>query len=216
MVQRSNRIILSSLATQWPILSRPDFSIGVRSLRRNLFSFDIYICVSYSMWLYSTSEGTSSQVTSGWPAVVKVEEKLIVERCFHREKLCREINFREKETRSVLLIDRERIYLFVQFPRSIAIRPRITHTGIRDTVSLYCPRGMRVPLSRFVSNLSIFMTRRISRRVVERVVLSCSARVIKERKIAHDEQISSSFMLDERAARYTHVWKGKELSLAEE
>lgn len=212
MVQRSNRIILSSLATQWPILSRPDFSIGVRSLRRNLFSFDIYICVSYSMWLYSTSEGTSSQVTSGWPAVVKVEEKLIVERCFHREKLCREINFREKETRSVLLIDRERIYLFVQFPRSIAIRPRITHTGIRDTVSLYCPRGMRVPLSRFVSNLFTFMMRRISRWVV----LSCSARVIKERKIAHDEQISSSFMLDERAARYTHVWKGKELSLAEE
>lgn len=164
------------------------------------------------MWLYSTSEGTSSQVTSGWPAVVKVEEKLIVERCFHREKLCREINFREKETRSVLLIDRERIYLFVQFPRSIAIRPRITHTGIRDTVSLYCPRGMRVPLSRFVSNLFTFMMRRISRWVV----LSCSARVIKERKIAHDEQISSSFMLDERAARYTHVWKGKELSLAEE
>lgn len=212
MVQRSNRIILSSLATQWPILSRPDFSIGVRSLRRNLFSFDIYICVSYSMWLYSTSEGTSSQVTSGWPAVVKVEEKLIVERCFHRGKLWREINFREKETRSVLLIDRERIYLFVQFPRSIAIRPRITHTGIRDTVSLYCPRGMRVPLSRFVSNLFTFMMRRISRWVV----LSCSARVIKERKIAHDEQISSSFMLDERAARYTHVWKGKELSLAEE
>lgn len=212
MVQRSNRIILSSLATQWPILSRPDFSIGVRSLRRNLFSFDIYICVSYSMWLYSTSEGTSSQVTSGWPAVVKVEEKLIVERCFHREKLCREINFREKETRSVLLIDRERIYLFVQFPRSIAIRPRITHTGIRDTASLYCSRGMRVPLSRFVSNLFTFMMRRISRWVV----LSCSARVIKERKIAHDEQISSSFMLDERAARYTHVWKGKELSLAEE
>lgn len=212
MVQRSNRIILSSLATQWPILSRPDFSIGVRSLRRNLFSFDIYICVSYSMWLYSTSEGTSSQVTSGWPAVVKVEEKLIVERCFHRGKLCREINFREKETRSVLLIDRERIYLFVQFPRSIAIRPRITHTGIRDTASLYCSRGMRVPLSRFVSNLFTFMMRRISRWVV----LSCSARVIKERKIAHDEQISSSFMLDERAARYTHVWKGKELSLAEE
>lgn len=212
MVQRSNRIILSSLATQWPILSRPDFSIGVRSLRRNLFSFDIYICVSYSMWLYSSSEGTSSQVTSGWPAVVKVEEKLIVERCFHREKLCREINFREKETRSVLLIDRERIYLFVQFPRSIAIRPRITHTGIRDTASLYCSRGMRVPLSRFVSNLFTFMMRRISRWVV----LSCSARVIKERKIAHDEQISSSFMLDERAARYTHVWKGKELSLAEE
>lgn len=212
MVQRSNRIILSSLATQWPILSRPDFSIGVRSLRRNLFSFDIYICVSYSMWLYSTSEGTSSQVTSGWPAVVKVEEKLIVERCFHRGKLCREINFREKETRSVLLIDRERIYLFAQFPRSIAIRPRITHTGIRDTASLYCSRGMRVPLSRFVSNLFTFMMRRISRWVV----LSCSARVIKERKIAHDEQISSSFMLDERAARYTHVWKGKELSLAEE
>lgn len=212
MVQRSNRIILSSLATQWPILSRPDFSIGVRSLRRNLFSFDIYICVSYSMWLYSTSEGTSSQVTSGWPAVVKVEEKLIVERCFHREKLCREINFREKETRSVLSIDRERIYLFAQFPRSIAIRPRITHTGIRDTASLYCSRGMRVPLSRFVSNLFTFMMRRISRWVV----LSCSARVIKERKIAHDEQISSSFMLDERAARYTHVWKGKELSLAEE
>lgn len=212
MVQRSNRIILSSLATQWPILSRPDFSIGVRSLRRNLFSFDIYICVSYSMWLYSTSEGTSSQVTSGWPAVVKVEEKLIVERCFHRGKLWREINFREKETRSVLLIDRERIYLFVQFPRSIAIRPRITHTGIRDTASLYCSRGMRVPLSRFVSNLFTFMMRRISRWVV----LSCSARVIKERKIAHDEQISSSFMLDERAARYTHVWKGKELSLAEE
>lgn len=212
MVQRSNRIILSFFATQWPILSRPDFSIGVRSLRRNLFSFDIYICVSYSMWLYSTFERTSSQVTSGWPAMVKVEEKLIVERCFHREKLCREINFREKETRSVLLIDRERIYLFVQFPRSIAIRPRITHTGIRDTVSLYCPRGMRVPLSRFVSNLFTFMMRRISRWVV----LSCSARVIKERKIAHDEQISSSFMLDERAARYTHVWKGKELSLAEE
>lgn len=212
MVQRSNRIILSSLATQWPILSRPDFSIGVRSLRRNLFSFDIYICVSYSMWLYSTSEGTSSQVTSGWPAVVKVEEKLIVERCFHRGKLWREINFREKETRSVLSIDRERIYLFAQFPRSIAIRPRITHTGIRDTASLYCSRGMRVPLSRFVSNLFTFMMRRISRWVV----LSCSARVIKERKIAHDEQISSSFMLDERAARYTHVWKGKELSLAEE
>lgn len=212
MVQRSNRIILSSLATQWPILSRPDFSIGVRSLRRNLFSFDIYICVSYSMWLYSTFERTSSQVTSGWPAMVKVEEKLIVERCFHRGKLWREINFREKETRSVLLIDRERIYLFVQFPRSIAIRPRITHTGIRDTASLYCSRGMRVPLSRFVSNLFTFMMRRISRWVV----LSCSARVIKERKIAHDEQISSSFMLDERAARYTHVWKGKELSLAEE
>lgn len=212
MVQRSNRIILSFFATQWPILSRPDFSIGVRSLRRNLFSFDIYICVSYSMWLYSTFERTSSQVTSGWPAMVKVEEKLIVERCFHREKLCREINFREKETRSVLSIDRERIYLFAQFPRSIAIRPRITHTGIRDTVSLYCPRGMRVPLSRFVSNLFTFMMRRISRWVV----LSCSARVIKERKIAHDEQISSSFMLDERAARYTHVWKGKELSLAEE
>lgn len=212
MVQRSNRIILSSLATQWPILSRPDFSIGVRSLRRNLFSFDIYICVSYSMWLYSTFERTSSQVTSGWPAMVKVEEKLIVERCFHRGKLCREINFREKETRSVLSIDRERIYLFAQFPRSIAIRPRITHTGIRDTASLYCSRGMRVPLSRFVSNLFTFMMRRISRWVV----LSCSARVIKERKIAHDEQISSSFMLDERAARYTHVWKGKELSLAEE
>lgn len=164
------------------------------------------------MWLYSTSEGTSSQVTSGWPAVVKVEEKLIVERCFHRGKLWREINFREKETRSVLSIDRERIYLFAQFPRSIAIRPRITHTGIRDTASLYCSRGMRVPLSRFVSNLFTFMMRRISRWVV----LSCSARVIKERKIAHDEQISSSFMLDERAARYTHVWKGKELSLAEE
>lgn len=212
MVQRSNRIILSFFATQWPILSRPDFSIGVRSLRRNLFSFDIYICVSYSMWLYSTFERTSSQVTSGWPAMVKVEEKLIVERCFHRGKLWREINFREKETRSVLLIDRERIYLFVQFPRSIAIRPRITHTGIRDTASLYCSRGMRVPLSRFVSNLFTFMMRRISRWVV----LSCSARVIKERKIAHDEQISSSFMLDERAARYTHVWKGKELSLAEE
>lgn len=212
MVQRSNRIILSSLATQWPILSRPDFSIGVRSLRRNLFSFDIYICVSYSMWLYSTFERTSSQVTSGWPAMVKVEEKLIVERCFHRGKLWREINFREKETRSVLSIDRERIYLFAQFPRSIAIRPRITHTGIRDTASLYCSRGMRVPLSRFVSNLFTFMMRRISRWVV----LSCSARVIKERKIAHDEQISSSFMLDERAARYTHVWKGKELSLAEE
>lgn len=212
MVQRSNRIILSFFATQWPILSRPDFSIGVRSLRRNLFSFDIYICVSYSMWLYSTFERTSSQVTSGWPAMVKVEEKLIVERCFHRGKLWREINFREKETRSVLSIDRERIYLFTQFPRSIAIRPRITHTGIRDTASLYCSRGMRVPLSRFVSNLFTFMMRRISRWVV----LSCSARVIKERKIAHDEQISSSFMLDERAARYTHVWKGKELSLAEE
>lgn len=212
MVQRSNRIILSSLATQWPILSRPDFSIGVRSLRRNLFSFDIYMCIVFDVALFNLR----GNFTSGWPAVVKVEEKLIVERCFHRGKLWREINFREKETRSVLSIDRERIYLFAQFPRSIAIRPRITHTGIRDTVSLYCPRGMRVPLSRFVSNLSIFMTRRISRRVVERVVLSCSARVIKERKIAHDEQISSSFMLDERAARYTHVWKGKELSLAEE
>lgn len=212
MVQRSNRIILSSLATQWPILSRPDFSIGVRSLRRNLFSFDIYMCIVFDVALFNLR----GNFTSGWPAVVKVEEKLIVERCFHRGKLWREINFREKETRSVLSIDRERIYLFAQFPRSIAIRPRITHTGIRDTASLYCSRGMRVPLSRFVSNLSIFMTRRISRRVVERVVLSCSARVIKERKIAHDEQISSSFMLDERAARYTHVWKGKELSLAEE
>lgn len=212
MVQRSNRIILSFFATQWPILSRPDFSIGVRSLRRNLFSFDIYMCIVFDVALFNLR----GNFTSGWPAVVKVEEKLIVERCFHRGKLWREINFREKETRSVLSIDRERIYLFAQFPRSIAIRPRITHTGIRDTVSLYCPRGMRVPLSRFVSNLSIFMTRRISRRVVERVVLSCSARVIKERKIAHDEQISSSFMLDERAARYTHVWKGKELSLAEE
>lgn len=208
MVQRSNRIILSSLATQWPILSRPDFSIGVRSLRRNLFSFDIYMCIVFDVALFNLR----GNFTSGWPAVVKVEEKLIVERCFHRGKLWREINFREKETRSVLLIDRERIYLFVQFPRSIAIRPRITHTGIRDTVSLYCPRGMRVPLSRFVSNLFTFMMRRISRWVV----LSCSARVIKERKIAHDEQISSSFMLDERAARYTHVWKGKELSLAEE
>lgn len=208
MVQRSNRIILSSLATQWPILSRPDFSIGVRSLRRNLFSFDIYMCIVFDVALFNLR----GNFTSGWPAVVKVEEKLIVERCFHRGKLCREINFREKETRSVLLIDRERIYLFVQFPRSIAIRPRITHTGIRDTASLYCSRGMRVPLSRFVSNLFTFMMRRISRWVV----LSCSARVIKERKIAHDEQISSSFMLDERAARYTHVWKGKELSLAEE
>lgn len=208
MVQRSNRIILSFFATQWPILSRPDFSIGVRSLRRNLFSFDIYMCIVFDVALFNLR----GNFTSGWPAVVKVEEKLIVERCFHRGKLCREINFREKETRSVLLIDRERIYLFVQFPRSIAIRPRITHTGIRDTVSLYCPRGMRVPLSRFVSNLFTFMMRRISRWVV----LSCSARVIKERKIAHDEQISSSFMLDERAARYTHVWKGKELSLAEE
>lgn len=212
MVQRSNRIILSFFATQWPILSRPDFSIGVRSLRRNLFSFDIYMCIVFDVALFNLR----GNFTSGWPAVVKVEEKLIVERCFHRGKLWREINFREKETRSVLSIDRERIYLFAQFPRSIAIRPRITHTGIRDTASLYCSRGMRVPLSRFVSNLSIFMTRRISRRVVERVVLSCSARVIKERKIAHDEQISSSFMLDERAARYTHVWKGKELSLAEE
>lgn len=208
MVQRSNRIILSSLATQWPILSRPDFSIGVRSLRRNLFSFDIYMCIVFDVALFNLR----GNFTSGWPAVVKVEEKLIVERCFHRGKLWREINFREKETRSVLSIDRERIYLFAQFPRSIAIRPRITHTGIRDTVSLYCPRGMRVPLSRFVSNLFTFMMRRISRWVV----LSCSARVIKERKIAHDEQISSSFMLDERAARYTHVWKGKELSLAEE
>lgn len=208
MVQRSNRIILSSLATQWPILSRPDFSIGVRSLRRNLFSFDIYMCIVFDVALFNLR----GNFTSGWPAVVKVEEKLIVERCFHRGKLWREINFREKETRSVLLIDRERIYLFAQFPRSIAIRPRITHTGIRDTASLYCSRGMRVPLSRFVSNLFTFMMRRISRWVV----LSCSARVIKERKIAHDEQISSSFMLDERAARYTHVWKGKELSLAEE
>lgn len=208
MVQRSNRIILSSLATQWPILSRPDFSIGVRSLRRNLFSFDIYMCIVFDVALFNLR----GNFTSGWPAVVKVEEKLIVERCFHRGKLWREINFREKETRSVLSIDRERIYLFAQFPRSIAIRPRITHTGIRDTASLYCSRGMRVPLSRFVSNLFTFMMRRISRWVV----LSCSARVIKERKIAHDEQISSSFMLDERAARYTHVWKGKELSLAEE
>lgn len=208
MVQRSNRIILSFFATQWPILSRPDFSIGVRSLRRNLFSFDIYMCIVFDVALFNLR----GNFTSGWPAVVKVEEKLIVERCFHRGKLWREINFREKETRSVLSIDRERIYLFAQFPRSIAIRPRITHTGIRDTASLYCSRGMRVPLSRFVSNLFTFMMRRISRWVV----LSCSARVIKERKIAHDEQISSSFMLDERAARYTHVWKGKELSLAEE
>lgn len=194
------------------IISARLFHRSKKFAKKSLFFWYIYMCIVFDVALFNLR----GNFTSGWPAVVKVEEKLIVERCFHRGKLCREINFREKETRSVLLIDRERIYLFVQFPRSIAIRPRITHTGIRDTVSLYCPRGMRVPLSRFVSNLSIFMTRRISRRVVERVVLSCSARVIKERKIAHDEQISSSFMLDERAARYTHVWKGKELSLAEE
>lgn len=194
------------------IISARLFHRSKKFAKKSLFFWYIYMCIVFDVALFNLR----GNFTSGWPAVVKVEEKLIVERCFHRGKLWREINFREKETRSVLSIDRERIYLFAQFPRSIAIRPRITHTGIRDTASLYCSRGMRVPLSRFVSNLSIFMTRRISRRVVERVVLSCSARVIKERKIAHDEQISSSFMLDERAARYTHVWKGKELSLAEE
>lgn len=197
------------------IISARLFHRSKKFAKKSLFFWYIYVYRIRCGFIQPPRE-LHLRSPSGWPAVVKVEEKLIVERCFHRGKLCREINFREKETRSVLLIDRERIYLFVQFPRSIAIRPRITHTGIRDTASLYCPRGMRVPLSRFVSNLSIFMTRRISRRVVERVVLSCSARVIKERKIAHDEQISSSFMLDERAARYTHVWKGKELSLAEE
>lgn len=190
------------------IISARLFHRSKKFAKKSLFFWYIYMCIVFDVALFNLR----GNFTSGWPAVVKVEEKLIVERCFHRGKLCREINFREKETRSVLSIDRERIYLFAQFPRSIAIRPRITHTGIRDTASLYCSRGMRVPLSRFVSNLFTFMMRRISRWVV----LSCSARVIKERKIAHDEQISSSFMLDERAARYTHVWKGKELSLAEE
>lgn len=190
------------------IISARLFHRSKKFAKKSLFFWYIYMCIVFDVALFNLR----GNFTSGWPAVVKVEEKLIVERCFHRGKLWREINFREKETRSVLSIDRERIYLFAQFPRSIAIRPRITHTGIRDTASLYCSRGMRVPLSRFVSNLFTFMMRRISRWVV----LSCSARVIKERKIAHDEQISSSFMLDERAARYTHVWKGKELSLAEE
>lgn len=97
-------------------------------------------------------------------------KKLIVET---RGKLWRKIRENQLSRRKVS-IDRERI-LFTQFPRSIVI---LYTKHAQDTASFYCPRGMRVPLSRFVSNLFTFMRRyrngyHVSKRVVERVVLSC-------------------------------------------
>ena len=112
MVQRSNRIILSSLATQWPILSRPDFSIGVRSLRRNLFSFDIYMCIVFDVALFNL-RGNFISGHLGMTCRGKGGRKVNRRKMFPpRETL--QGNQLSREGNSIRPLDRSRANLFIR------------------------------------------------------------------------------------------------------